>query len=112
MESEPLTLSDVKETVRRHWAGRAATFDQAPNHGLHNGAQREAWLARIQAWAGRAPIEALDVGCGTGFLALQLAQLGHRVVGVDAAAEMLEQARAKAAQANLTVDFRRADAER
>ena len=64
----------------------------------------------IQRWAGAAPLDALDVGCGTGFLALQLAGLGHRAVGVDGAEAMLTVARAKASQAGLAIDFRLADA--
>ena len=64
----------------------------------------------IQRWAGPVPTDALDVGCGTGFLALQLAGLGHRVVGVDGAEAMLTVARAKASQAGLAIDFQLADA--
>ncbi|MEU4380843.1 class I SAM-dependent methyltransferase [Micromonospora echinofusca] len=37
----------------------------------------------------------LDVGCGTGSLAIQLAELGHPVVGVDPAEASLEVARSK-----------------
>ena len=40
---------------------------------------------------------ALDLACGTGTLALMLADSGWDVVGLDASAAMLEQARAKAA---------------
>lgn len=111
MDHQLSAPSPVKETVRRHWDGRARTFDDAPNHGLHSDAQRATWIALIQAWAGPDPIDALDVGCGTGFLALLLAELGHRVVGVDMAGEMLDRARTKAAQAGLTVAFQPADAE-
>ncbi len=39
----------------------------------------------------------LDAGCGTGEHALLLAAAGHRVVGVDLAAEAVRRARAKAA---------------
>ena len=107
--SDPMA---IKEIVRQHWAARAATFDQAPNHSLHSAEQRAAWLARILAWAGERPLNALDVGCGTGFLALLLAELGHRVAGVDAADEMLTLARAKAEASGLTIDLRRGDADR
>jgi SAM-dependent methyltransferase len=40
------------------------------------------------------PGRVLDAGCGTGRVALELARLGHEVVGVDLDASMLEQARA------------------
>jgi len=53
----------------------------------------------------------LDVGCGTGFLALLAAEAGHRASGVDMADAMLAQARAKAAARKLAVAFLRADAE-
>ncbi|MBA4709528.1 class I SAM-dependent methyltransferase [Aquitalea aquatica] len=37
----------------------------------------------------------VDIGCGTGVLAVRLAQLGHSVTGIDPAAAMLEVARAR-----------------
>jgi SAM-dependent methyltransferase len=39
------------------------------------------------------PARVLDAGCGTGRVAVELARRGHRVVGVDLDASMLEQAR-------------------
>ncbi len=44
----------------------------------------------------------LDLGAGTGTHALELAGLGYRVTGVDRAPAMVEQARAKAAEAGAT----------
>lgn len=111
MSGEALTPTQIKETVRRHWNGRAAGFDAAPNHGVHSEAQRAAWLDRLRRWAGPAPRDVLDVGCGTGFLALLVAALGHRVVGVDAAEAMLAEAKAKAEREQLLVRFQQADAE-
>jgi SAM-dependent methyltransferase len=113
--AEPgLDTAAVKAAVRRHWAMRAATFDDAPNHGLHTPAQADAWGIWLRHWAGPKPAVALDIGCGTGFLALQLARLGHRVVGIDAAAEMLALARTKANHDGLSAraTFHPADAER
>jgi SAM-dependent methyltransferase len=110
MPAEPLTSKIVKDTIQRHWTGRAATYNNDAIHGLHGEGQRQAWLALILHWAGAEPLDALDVGCGTGFLALHLATLGHRVVGVDGAEAMLTVARAKARQAGLAIDFQLADA--
>ena len=45
--------------------------------------------------AGPRPLRVLDMGCGTGHLALALAERGHRVTGVDPAWAMLEVARHK-----------------
>lgn len=45
--------------------------------------------------------DALDAACGTGRHATRLAGLGHRVVGVDGNAAMLEVARAKVPDADL-----------
>jgi ubiquinone/menaquinone biosynthesis C-methylase UbiE len=61
---------------------------------------------------GRDQLEALDAGCGTGFLSFELAARGHRVTGVDFAPAMLAEARRKAAEQNFPVRFEEADAER
>lgn len=51
----------------------------------------------------------LDLGCGTGGHAIPLARRGYQVTGVDRSDGMLEAARAKAAAAGVTVDFRGGD---
>ena len=48
----------------------------------------------------------LDVGCGTGENALFLAEEGFSVVGVDLATRAIDEARAKARERKLKVDFR------
>jgi len=48
----------------------------------------------------------MDLGCGPGFLAVPFAQAGMRVIGVDPEPDMLEVARAAAADAGVAVDFR------
>lgn len=55
----------------------------------------------------------LDVGCGTGQDALDLAQAvgpHGRVIGIDSSETMLQEARARAAQAQLPVEYVRASA--
>jgi 2-polyprenyl-3-methyl-5-hydroxy-6-metoxy-1,4-benzoquinol methylase len=97
---------DVTDAIRHHWDARAVTFDSELGHGLHNAEQRQAWLELLARLAGPGPQRVLDVGCGTGFLALMFAELGHTVTGIDLAPRMLEVAGDKARQDNLSIEFR------
>lgn len=60
----------------------------------------------------RAPSDVLDLGCGAGRHALELARLGHRVTGVDLSAPLLRAGRDAARRAGLEVRFLRADIRR
>ncbi len=52
----------------------------------------------------------LDMGCGTGRHAVELAKRGYQVTGVDISAGMLAQARKKAEEAGVAVEWVQADA--
>ena len=54
------------------------------------------------------PMDVLDLGCGTGRTARPLADMGHRVTGVDVAPLMVERAR----QMHLDIEFSVMDATR
>jgi FAD linked oxidases, C-terminal domain/Methyltransferase domain len=88
----------VKQQVVAHWDRRAAHFDEDFGHSIRTAAERAAWdrILDLTLPAGDA-LEALDIGCGTGFFSLELAFLGHRVTGVNFAPSMIAQARKKAA---------------
>ena len=51
----------------------------------------------------------LDAGCGPGWLSVELARRGARVVGLDASEQMLARAREQAASASPQVRFEQAD---
>jgi ubiquinone/menaquinone biosynthesis C-methylase UbiE len=106
-----LSAQDVKTAVSRYWSGRAAEFDQGASHGVLNESQHQAWLALLREVAGQPPLTVLDVGCGTGFLAMRMAELGHTAIGIDLADEMLAEAQRKAEGSGLAVTFHRGDAE-
>src|ERR1700748_3279366 len=53
----------------------------------------------------------LDVGCGSGQLALIAARAGAKVTGCDIATNWLERARARASLENLSITFEEGDAE-
>jgi ubiquinone/menaquinone biosynthesis C-methylase UbiE len=106
-----LTTQDIKTAVSRYWSGRAAEFDRGPSHGVLTQAQHQAWLDLLREVAGPPPLKVLDVGCGTGFLALRMAELGHTAVGIDLSEEMLAEARRKVEGIGLVATFQLGDAE-
>src|SRR5206468_3021479 len=76
-------------------------------------AERAAWDRILDLiLPARGGIDALDAGCGTGFLSFELAARGHHVIGVDFAPSMIAEARRKAAELGVSsVRFEEADAE-
>jgi SAM-dependent methyltransferase len=80
-----------------YWDAAAADFDDEPDHGLREPGVRAAWAARLRAWLPEAPCDVLDLGCGTGSLALLALEQGHRVTGIDFSPRMVAAARAKLA---------------
>ena len=78
------------------WDAEAPTYDDEPDHGLHDPLVREAWRTLLLGQVPPIPSRIADLGCGTGSLSLLLAEEGHRVDGVDFSAEMVRRATAKA----------------
>ena len=92
------------------WDDAATTFDDEPDHGLLDPGVRAAWAALLLPLLPPAPARILDLGCGTGSLAVLLAGAGHEVSGVDSSGRMLSLARAKAASAGVPLHLVRGDA--
>ena len=78
------------------WDAEAESFDEEPDHGLHDPVVRDAWRALIRSVVPPIPSRIADLGCGTGSLALLLAEDGHSVDGIDFSPEMVRRAQAKA----------------
>lgn len=93
-----------------------AKFKDAQRQGWKHFAPLEALTtpaaARLVKFAKvRAGQNVLDVGCGTGVVAITAARLGAGVCGVDLTPELLERARENARIANVEIDFREGDVE-
>ena len=86
---------------------RRRTFDEAADHGLADPECRAAWRSLLLEHLPAAPARIADLGCGTGTLALLLADEGYAVNGVDFSPEMVRRARAKAGH---VATFHEADA--
>lgn len=103
MPNDQASLPVARTAIREFWEGEGSEYDQRTAHGISSEPERRRWTEAL------APIppasRVLDVATGTGFVALLLTELGHRVTGVDASAAMLPHARAKAAAAGVAVTF-------
>ena len=94
----------------RYWDEVAATFDDAPDHGLRDPLVRKAWTDLLARWVPSTRATILDAGCGTGSLSVLLAELGHGVTGIDASPAMIVRAKAKALDSGQRVTFMVMDA--
>lgn len=96
-------LTAVKAKQKATW--ESGDFGQIA-HSIEHVA--EEFMAHLPLQRGS---KVLDVACGTGNLAVIAAQHGCVVSGIDIAANLLEQARARATAAGLSIQFEEADAE-
>lgn len=96
--------------ARAYGDGQAATFDDEADHGLTDPAVRAAWADLLRPILPPPPARVADLGCGTGSLAVLLAELGHDVTGIDLSPAMVGLARRKASRHGVAISFAIADA--
>lgn len=95
---------------QQYWDDLASTFDDEPDHGLRDTLIRETWTEFLKIWLPQTNATVLDIGCGTGSLSIVLAELGHKVIGIDLSPSMISYAQAKAATRRLQIEFHIMDA--
>ena len=100
----------LQERITGFWSTIAAGYEAHEGNMPASEAEHSAWVEAIQDLLPPVPADVLDIGAGTGFLALIASQLGHRVVGIDLSEPMLNEARARARERRLDVRFERRDA--
>ena len=92
MDSPPSDLSEIYHDGRH--------YDR-----LFGSGGVDFWLALAARHGG--PV--LELGCGTGRISIPLAEAGHRVTGMDLSGAMLREARRKADERGMAVDWVRGD---
>lgn len=108
LSGAPLLDLLVRETravpdVAEYWDEQAAAFDDAPDHGLGDLVTRSALASLLALLMPAAPARIADVGCGTGSLAVLLAEAGYQVSGLDLAPGDGRPGASKAAQPAVTL---------
>jgi ubiquinone/menaquinone biosynthesis C-methylase UbiE len=112
-----MPADDLKPRLTAAWDAGAGDYDATPRHGLRHDDEWVAWRRLLAAVLGDPAhsdvprLRVLDVGTGTGVLALLAAELGHTVTGIDLSPGMLAEARRKVADAGSSVELRLGDAE-
>ena len=102
---------EIGQRVKDYWTQRSHDFGTVRKNELEN-EMGQRWLREIERFLPEGgSLDILDVGTGTGFFAVLLAQQGHRVEGIDLTPAMLEEARTLAKQRNLDITFREMDAQ-
>lgn len=96
----PQTRAEYTEEISRRYATQTAPWDTG---------RPSTELIRVIE-AGKFPgLTVLEMGCGTGTNAIELARRGYRVTAVDLVESAVEKGRDKSAQAGVQVDFRVGD---
>ena len=108
-ESIQIAPDELKNRIREYW-NRPET--RAP-HTSRFGTKSEmvAWKTYLHNEFKDEKLRILDVGTGTGFLSISLAELGHQVVGIDLSEGMISFAKKVADERGLNIDLVVGDAE-
>ncbi len=104
-------LSELKNSIREQWDANQ-NYDSGHAHGVNSETEKELWGNGISELLGRSPdLKILDIGTGTGFLALLLGGMGYDITAVDWSMTMMEKAKEKASAAQIPIKFEVQDVE-
>lgn len=104
-----ISNEEFKRRIKMQWNRPEV---RAPGTSRYGTAEEiKAWKSFFSNEMGDRKLRILDVGTGTGFLSLSLAELGHDVSGIDIADGMISIAKKMARERGLDVDLNTGDAE-
>ncbi|AKB48860.1 SAM-dependent methyltransferase [Methanosarcina sp. Kolksee] len=98
----------VKEEITKRWDYSSQHYDTYHGHGVKSEEEAAAWKALFRQVIPGEKLSVLDVGCGTGEMSKMLADMGHKVTGIDLSEKMLSVAKSKSPG---SIKFRIGDAE-
>lgn len=103
-------MDELEKSVEAYWTQRAHDFNSVRLNELRDPISGR-WLEEMGRYLPEGPLKILDVGTGTGYFAILLAQAGHELTGIDLTSAMLAEAEENAAALGLRIVFRRMDAQ-
>ena len=104
--------SEIKTKIREWWDDPSQDYDGFTGHGVNSEIEKELWGSEVTMLLDRKQgLNILDIGTGTGFLALLLGGMGHKITAVDWSKTMMQKAIDKARAAQIPISFEEQDAE-
>lgn len=103
-------INDLEKRVLNYWTLRSHDFSIVRKNELENEMGNK-WTEELKTHmpVGQG-LDILDLGTGTGFFAILLARLGHKVEAVDLTPAMLKEAKTLAEKMGLDISFKEMDA--
>ena len=93
MQSHETTVTTAQQKLNSYWSIRSEPYDEFQHARDASDGYRAVWVDLFTDVLPPEPCDVLDVGTGSGYVAILLAELGHRVTATDLAEGMLERAR-------------------
>lgn len=103
-------MEDLKKRIACYWNGRAEDFHRQSLAEMQNN-KVELWQRELELLLPPGPCKILDIGTGSGYMAMVAASLGHKVTGVDLSAAMLAKAESLKEELKLDCTFIELDGE-
>ncbi|BBO82300.1 SAM-dependent methyltransferase [Desulfosarcina ovata subsp. sediminis] len=102
-------MNKIKTSIKNYWNWRSSSYGVDADK---SAAIANQWQSIVHQLINGAPGKrALDIGTGTGQLAVYLARAGYEVTAIDISEAMIAEARRYAADQQLQIDFQTGDAE-
>ncbi len=111
-EAIPMNIESLENEVKEYWTERMPSFSQVRKDELQNEIGRKWQQALVRELPKDRYLHILDVGTGTGFFALLLAEEGYRVTGIDLTPAMIEEAGREANDVHAKATFMVMDAQK
>lgn len=105
-------MNEIEERVKGYWSKRAEDFGTVRRMELEDEIS-ERWMNEIKKkLPEKEKLRILDVGTGTGYFAILLAEQGYNLVGIDLTPAMIEEAKKLANEKQLEIQFLVMDAQK
>jgi len=85
----------LKQEVKDYWDYNSRLYEQCK---LGSDDECAQWKSDFREMLGYEKMQILDIGTGTGFIGILLAEMGHDVTGLDFSQKMMDFAREKVAR--------------